>query len=155
MANPIEPQYKELQKKHQLPDFAVLDKEFEISTIEKPDFLLRNVRRKISERFDHATQLLDPLIQPDAGTFVHLTEYRALSESDRRNVLKLFQDIQSLALACIDAEMSVDDAQDVLIINRAAQQWPAIRAALRPHIQKIAAAWTNSVEHKQDVEYFG
>jgi len=155
MANPIEQHYKELQKKHQLPDFALVDKEFEISTIEKPDFLLRNVRRKIAERLDHITQLIDPLIQPDAGTFVHLTEYRALSESDRRGLVKHFQDVQSLALACIDAELSADDAQDALIIARAAKEWPVLREALRPHVKKIAAAWTNTVEHKHDVEYFG
>ena len=155
MSNHIEQPYKELQKKHKLPDFALLDKEFEISTIEKPDFLLRNVRRKISERLDSAIQLLDPLIQPDAGSFVHLTEYRAINEGERKEMLKHFQSILALSLACIDAEMSVNDAKDAEVIARAAAEWPKLRETLKPHIQKIAASWTKSFEHKDDVGYFG
>lgn len=155
MPNNIEQHYKELQKKHQLPHFALLDREFEISTIDKQDFLLRHIRRNISERLNDVSQLLDPLIQPDAGSFIHLTEYRALSEAERKDLLKHFQDIQSLALACIDAELSADDAKDAAVIGRAAREWPRLRQGLRPHVQKIAASWTKSVEHKHDVGYFG
>jgi len=155
MPSDIEQHYNDLKKKHSLPDFAVLDKEFEISTIEKPVFLLRNIRRKIGERIDAVVQLLDPLIQPDAGSYANLTEYRALTEADRKELLKHFQHVMKLSLACIDAEMSTDDAQDAVFIKRAVSEWPAVRAALRPFVQKIGSSWTKSVEHKDDVGYFG
>jgi hypothetical protein len=159
MVNHIEQHYADLKKKHSLPDFALLDKEFEISTIEKPEFLLRNVRRKVGERLDSATQLLDPLIQPDAGSFVHLSEYRALTEGDRREMMKHFQHILQLTLACIDAEMGCDDARDAEFIKRAAAEWPLLREAIRPFVQKIGVAWTKTHEHKEhgnnDAGYFG
>ena len=43
----VKKEYDVLKKKYNLPDFEALDKEFEISTIEKPDFLLRNIKKKI------------------------------------------------------------------------------------------------------------
>jgi C-terminal processing protease CtpA/Prc len=155
MPSDIEQHYADLKKKHSLPDFAVLDREFEVSTIEKPAFLLRAIRRKVGERIDAAVQLIDPLIQPDAGSYANLTEYRALTEADRKELLKHFQHVMELSLACIDAEMSADDAQDAVFIRRAAAEWPAIRESLRPFVQKIGIAWTKSVEHKNNVGYFG
>jgi hypothetical protein len=155
MAHDIEHHYAELKAKHQLPDFALLDREVEISAIEKSQFLLRAIRRKISERLDSLTQLLDPLIQPDAGSYVHLNEYRALTEGDRRELMKHFQHVMELYLACIDAELSASDAQDAKLIARAAAEWPQIREAIRPFVQKVAAMWTRSTEHKDHVGYFG
>jgi hypothetical protein len=155
MAHDVEHNYAELRAKHQLPDFALLDREFEISSIEKPQFLLRSIRRKISERLDSLTQLLDPLIQPDAGSYVHLNEYRALTEGDRRELMKQFQHVMELYLACIDAELSANDAQDAKLIARAAAEWPQIRESIRPFVQKVAAMWTRSTEHKDHVGYFG
>ncbi len=155
MPSDIEHHYAELRKKHDLPDFAVLDKEFEISTIEKPAFLLRAIQRKMSARLDDLTQFLETLIQPDPSSFCNLIEYRALSEADRSEVLKNFQLLMALYRACIDAELAGDDAQDAAIIRRIASEWPGLRAAVRPFVQKIAAAWPKPFEHKGTVGYFG
>ncbi len=154
MPTDIEHHYADL-KKHSLPDFALLDKEFEISTIDKHSFLLRSIRRKIRERLDDVAQMLDSWIQPDAGSFGSLFEYRVLSEADRKEVLQQFQSIMALLLACIDAELSADDAQDAAVITRAAQEWPRIREALRPFVQKLAAAWPKPLGRKDVVGYFG
>jgi hypothetical protein len=155
MPNDIQHHYQGLQKQHKLPEFALVDKEFEISNIDKPGFLLRNIRRKISERLDDVTQFLEPFVQPDANSFTSLFEYRALSEADRREVLKQFQHLMALYRSCIDAELSVDDAQDAAIIARIINEWPAIRAALRPIVQKVAASWPKPLERKDVVGYFG
>ena len=103
MPTDIEHHYNELKKKHALPDFAFVDKEFEISTIEKPAFLLRNIRRKIAEKLDDITQFLEVLIQPDPNSFGNLFEYRTLTEAERRELLRQFQALMALYRACVDA----------------------------------------------------
>ncbi len=155
MARGIQHHYNEYAKKYNLPDFPLVDKEFEVSGIDKPNFLLRSIRRKIRERLDDVAQMLDPLLQPDAGSFASLFEYRSLTEGDRKEVLRHFQTLMALLLSCIDAELSADEAQDATVITRAAKEWPQIREALRPFVQKIAAAWPKSFEHRDVVGYFG
>jgi hypothetical protein len=155
MPNDIEYHYKECQTRFHLPAFAILDKEFEVSTIEKPAFLLRNIRRKISERIDHVIQLLDPLIQPDPNSFMHVQEYRALNDSERHELISNFQELNALFLACIEAELAADEAQDAAVISKATESWPKLREALRPFIQKVASSWLKRVEHKAHVGYFG
>jgi hypothetical protein len=155
MPTDIEHHYNELKKKFSLPDFSLMDGEFEISTIEKPVFLLRMIRRKIGERLESITQLLDPFIQPDANSFCSLFEYRCFAESERKEILRQFQAIMSLHRASIIADLSVDDSQDAAFITRAANEFPAARQALLPFMKKLAENWPKQFERKDTVGYFG
>lgn len=147
--------YEDLRKNFSLPDFGLLDKEFEISTIEKPDFLLRSIRRKIAEKLEHVAQVVDALIQPDTGSYASLTEYNALSEAERRDLLKHFQGVMALYRACVEAELCADDARDAGLIVRVAKEWPVLRKALHPFVKKIADSWTRSFSRNDVVGYFG
>ena len=44
--------YQSLAKKHNLPDYDKINNEFEIATIEHTAFLLREIRKKISEKVE-------------------------------------------------------------------------------------------------------
>lgn len=155
MPTDIEHHYNELKKKFSLPDFAVLDREFEISAIEKPVLLLGAIRRKIGERLESITHFLDPLLQPDANSFCSIFEYRCLTELERKEMLRQFQLLMALLRASIAADLSADDAQDAALICRAVAEFPAIRQALRPFVQKLAESWPNQVEKKTTAGYFG
>ena len=48
----IETEYKQLKSKHDLPEYNFLEDKFEISSIDNGPFLLRNIRRKISEKIE-------------------------------------------------------------------------------------------------------
>ncbi len=147
--------YAELKKKHQLPDFAILDKEFEISTIDKPMFLLRNIRRRIGERLEDITRLLDPLLQPDANCFSSLFEYRCFTDSERKELMKHFQTIMALYRASIAAEFARDEAEDAAFISKAAIDFPIARQALKPLMQKLVDSWPKQFERRDVVGYFG
>jgi hypothetical protein len=155
MPTDIEHHYTELKKKHSLPDFALMDKEFEISTIDKPAFLIRAIRRKIGERLESITQLLDPFLQPDAGSFCSLYEYRCFTESERKEILKHYQILMALHKASIVADLSIDDAQDALFIVRAAADFPQARQALKAILQKLVDSWPKQIQQKDVVGYFG
>jgi len=155
MPSDIDHHYAELKKKFSLPDFALLDREFEISTIEKPILLIGAIRKKIGERIENITHFLDPLLQPDANSFCSIFEYRCLSESERQEVLKQFQLLMALLRASIAADLSADNAQDAALISRAAAEFPAIRQALKPFVQKLAESWPKPMAKKDAVGYFG
>lgn len=155
MPTDIEQHYCELKKKFPLPDFSLLDREFEVSTIEKPVFLLRAIRRKIGERLESITQFLDPLLQPDPNSFCSLFEYRCFTESERKDLLKQFQKLMALYRASLFAELAADDAQDAAFITRAANEFPAARQALRSLAQKLVDCWPKKIEQRDVVGYFG
>ncbi len=155
MPTDIEQHYNELGKKFSLPEFSIVDREFEISTIEKPAFLLRSIRRKIGERLEAITQFLDPLLQPDPNSFCSLFEYRCFTESERKEVLRQFQALMALYRASITADLGADDAEDAAFITRATNEFPAARQVLKPLVQKLADCWPKKIEQKDVVGYFG
>ena len=57
--------YDGLKKKYKdLPDFKILDFEFEISTLEKTDFLLRQIRKQMDQRLLALQNVLSVVLQP-------------------------------------------------------------------------------------------
>ncbi|MEM4239604.1 MAG: hypothetical protein QXM31_00430 [Candidatus Woesearchaeota archaeon] len=155
MPTDIEHHYNELKKKLSLPDFSIVDREFEISSIEKPVFLLRNIRRKIGERLEAISQFLDPLLQPDPNSFCSLFEYRCFTESERRELLKQFQALMALYRASIASDLSADDADDAAFIMRAVAEFPKARESLKPFVKKLADSWPKQMHQKDVVGYFG
>jgi hypothetical protein len=151
----IEQRFADIKKRFNLADLSVLDTEFELVSIEKSTNILRDIRKKIFEKLDIMAQVVEPWMQPDAGSFVSLYEYRALGDEDRKAVLKQFQDLMSLHRDCLFAELECTEQADAAIIIRATKEWPGIRSALAPIAKKVSAAWPKHLEHKDVVGYFG
>jgi hypothetical protein len=147
--------YEPLRKRYDLPSFELLDREFEISAIEKPDFLLRNIRRKVYDRLDAIVEFIDLLFQPDTGSLIDLHEYRCLSDADRREIWEILQKLMILYDQVLDADLACDDAADAAVIKAAARELPDLRKALRPFVQKLGQGWTRPPAAEEIQRYFG
>ena len=60
--------YAKLKKEFKLPEYSLLDNEFEISTIETPGFLLRQIRRKIEERISSINHRIENVLHADSNS---------------------------------------------------------------------------------------
>ena len=74
MAKETEKQYNELRKKLKLPDFREIDFEFEISDLEETNFLLRATVRKMAEKLDFCSTMLEELLQPEPSNLYAMHE---------------------------------------------------------------------------------
>lgn len=155
MAETIQKEYEKLKSKFDLPDFKVLDNEFEISAIEKPVFLLRNIRRKIFERLGTVAEFLDPLFQPNMASAVNMQEYKCISDSERIKLFGILQKIMILYNEIRDAGLACDEKEDARAIKITIKDWPEIRKELRPFIQRLISCWKKSSEPKEITGYFG
>ncbi|MEM4263922.1 MAG: hypothetical protein QW666_03460, partial [Candidatus Woesearchaeota archaeon] len=113
----VKKEYELLKKKYNLPDFELLDNEFEISTIEKPDFLLRSIKKKICEKMDFAAELLAKLIQPETTCIADLYEYRCFNDAEKKEIFALYSKILYLQRRLFEADFLLDDHADAAIIK--------------------------------------
>ena len=152
----VKKDYEVLKKKYNLPDFEVLDKEFEISTIEKPDFLLRNIKKKISEKLELAAELLTKLIQPETTSIADLYEYRCFSEKEKKKIFELYSKVLYLHRKLLETDLILDDTEDANIIMHAAKEWPELRKQLIPFVKSLEACWEKTPESEHVArEYLG
>ena len=152
----VKKEYDVLKKKYNLPDFEALDKEFEISTIEKPDFLLRNIKKKICEKLELAADLLAKLIQPETSCIADLYEYRCFNDKDKKKIFELYSKILYLHRKLLETDFLLDDNEDANIIMHTAKEWPELRKQMLPFVKSLEACWEKTPESEHaHREYLG
>ena len=106
----LKEKYQELGKKHKLPSFEEIDKEFEISTIDKDEFLLREIRRKIDEKIELYAKFLEEILQPET-TLSNMYESKEFNEHERNEVFKLYKKLMFFYRLSMETSVGEDDSK--------------------------------------------
>lgn len=149
----VKDEYEKL--KLDLPEFSVLDFEFELSTLEDEPFLLREVVKRCEERISSVLNLLSNILQPDAGSFTQLYECAYFSQQDKERVAELFRRGMILQRGLLVAEVSLDDKECAHILKDVARDWPGIREGAAGFLSKLRECWEQPSETKEILGYFG
>jgi len=146
--------YEELIKKHKLPSFKELDNEFEISTIDKHEFPLREIRRKITEKIDLYVALFESVLQVEP-TIKTLNEVGAFSENEKENLYKIFRKLMVIDRSSIETSIDEDDEKTSKFIKTVFDQWKDMKKELLPVIKKLKESWIEEKDIKEILRYVG
>jgi len=145
---------EELLKKYKLPSFKELDEEFEISSIEKKEFLLREIRRKIAEKFELYAKLFESVLQLEP-TLTTLNEINAFNEKEKENLYKIFRDLMVIDRLSIETSIDETDKKTADFIQDAWNEWKNLKKELLPIIQKLKKSWMEEKDIKEILRYVG
>ncbi len=149
-------EYEKLKKKYsKLPDYDKLDFEFEISSIEKPQFLLRKIKEKIEEKLEILINILSDILQPDTGSFATLYECNHFNEKEKQQILELYKKLMSLYRASLESHFILEDSTDVELIKQITDEWPGSRKQAVPILNKLKQCWHTSHQAKEILNYLG
>jgi hypothetical protein len=148
----IQSTYKSYKLK--LPDFNALNNEFEISVIESTDFLLRQVRRKISEKVEVYSDVLVKLIQPESS-MCEMFECKVLAEKDKEDIYSLLMRLMFIQRYGLEVEVIANDAQNAEFINYVFDNWQDIKQKFLIIASKLKDSWKKEHLIKEKLEYFG
>lgn len=137
----IKEEYEKLREKYNLPHFKEIDNEFEISTIDKEGFLLREIRRKIIEKIELYIKILESLLQPDTISLSDIYEYRFFNDEEKRNIFKLFRNLMVFHRFSIETSIDEDDKKTVEFINDFWKEWDKIKKEFSGFIKKLKEEW--------------
>ena len=143
-----------LLKKYKLSSFRELDNEFEISGIEKKEFLLREVRRKIAERIESYAKLFESVFQIEPS-LTTLNELTALSDGEKENLYKIFRKIMVLDRFSIETSIDENDRKTAEFIKKALNEWKELKKELLPIIKKLKESWMKEKKIKEILRYVG
>jgi len=143
-----------MRKKYDLPDFSLLDSEFEISSIEDDKFPLREIRKKITEKIDLFNKLLEEAIQPETN-LVCMHECKAFSEEEKAEIYETFKKMMAFQRSSVLAYLANDEKSYAEFIKSFMKEWPSIKKDLSKFLQKLRDSWSEEKELKEDLEYMG
>lgn len=152
----IEKQYIELKKKLKLPDFKEIDFEFEISDLEETNFLLREIIRKMAERLDFCSTMLEEILQPDTSNLYALHETRNFDEDEKKKMYELYTKLMNFNRQSIEVSMEHNEKEEAEFISSLFNDWKTLKKELLVFVKKMRASWkTEEADIKEDLGYMG
>jgi len=147
--------YDLLKKKYSLPDFSLLDSEFEISAIESDAFVLKNVCKKIGEKIERVISVIEKLIQPAAECYADFYEYKFFRNAERDALFVLFKELMHTHREILELELIEDEKAYAEFIKRVFVDWKEMKKSLLPVFSKLKSVWKETAEEKEKLEYLG
>ncbi|MBI4140488.1 hypothetical protein HY485_01480, partial [Candidatus Woesearchaeota archaeon] len=136
--------YDTVRKKYSLPDFGVLDAEFEISVIEQESFVLKSICSRVRERLEFVIDVVERVLQPDPNSYVHMYECRSLNSSEKDELFLLFKQIMRSYRELMKIELFNEEKMFAEFIRGFVGEWQNMRKSLIPFFEKLSLAWTET-----------
>jgi len=151
----IKREYQKYAEKYKLPNYNDIDLDFEISTIDKKKFLLREIRRKILDKIDGIKDILEGVIQPDTNSFQSMYESRMFSEEERNEIYKIYKSLMILSRKATLVNLRADQKEEADFIKGMFDEWQKLKQKLIKYLSKIKENWEKETSVKEDLGYLG
>ena len=155
MAKETEKQYSELRKKLKLPEFREIDFEFEISDLEETNFLLRAIVRRIAEKLDFCSTLLEEVLQPEPSNLYAMHETGFFDEDEKTQMNALYSRLMVLNRNSIETILGSNENEQASFISSSLSEWKALKNELLKYVRKMKDTWTSEIESDERVGYMG
>ena len=154
--NETEKQYNELRKKLKLPEFKEINFEFELSDLEETNFLLKSITRRIAEKLDFYTTMIEEILQPDTSNLYAMHETRYFDDDEKKHMYELYTKLMNFNRQSIEVSLGHNEKEEVEFINNLFNEWKILKQELLKLVRKIRASWkTEEADIKEDLGYLG
>ena len=153
--NEIEKQYSELRKKYRLPEFKDIDYEFELSDLEETKFLVKAIVRRISEKIDFFTAILDGLLQPDTSNISSIHESRFFDDYEKKEMYEIYRKLMVMSRKTAELSLASNEREEAEFANEFFSEWKPISEELRKYLKKMKESWKTETDIKEDIGYLG
>lgn len=150
----IKKHYEELRRKYSLPDFNLINNEFEISSIENKDFLLREIRRRIAEKLEIYAKILESLLQPDTASLSSMHECKFIEDKEKEDIHNIYKKLMIIDRNSVIVSLG-GEKENADFIKKLFDEWFKLKEDIKPIIEKIKLTWKKETDIKEDLGYLG
>lgn len=148
--------YEKLREKHSLPSFDELNQEFSIEKIaqQETDYLLREIRRYMADKYLNYLRFLESLLQPSGAPMVVLLISKTFGNDEKNKISDIYKIIAEMEIDLIGLDFGYDEKKEVDFIKDSYKKWKQISKDFSDVLEKIKKNWNN----KSDLvskSYFG
>lgn len=147
-------EFEKIKKKFSLPDYDMLDHEFEVSTLEDEQFFLRGIREKIDEKIERLVNMFDDLLHPKS-TFTSNVESNALTDQDKEDIVNIMKRLMYFHRRATELSLDDSDKLNADFITELFKEWDDLKTRSLKIINKMKTVWTEDELKKEVVGYLG
>ncbi|RME78368.1 hypothetical protein D6774_01405 [Candidatus Woesearchaeota archaeon] len=145
--------YVELQSQYGLPSYEDLDHYFEITSIEEGVFL-RQVRKKIAEKFEGIATHLQDILNPDASPS-SMGESSFFDDNQKERIYSLFKSL--MVFIRKSSLLSIEDSDELnaQYINEAFSFFIEHKEEFKQIFEHIQTSWKQDLNKSERIHYLG
>lgn len=148
--------YKSIARQHVLPDFDAINFDFEVEMLEETNYFIRQIRMRMLEKVGFFSKIIEELLNPDSGSLVQLHEYRYLTDEDKTLLYSWLKKFMGFDRKSSLYVLAPDDKKEAALVKEIFTDWQVAKRELMPLLKKVADAWVNGVESKDEqARYLG
>ena len=152
----LKKEYNELQKKYRLPIFDELNNDFQIEKISESetDFLLKEIRKLIAERFFNYLRFVESLLNPINVPMFVFSIVKTFSEKEKEKLTDVYKKLAKNEVELIELDIESTEEKEANFIKESYKLWQGIQKDILDVVKVIKKNWdAKSEANKKD--YFG
>ncbi|MFH1174603.1 MAG: hypothetical protein V1725_05690 [archaeon] len=145
--------FADFKKTYRLPDWNVLNEQFEIGKLEENSDVLRQILKKTMEKIEFWTRFCEELVQPE--NLHSLQEADTLDEFEKKQALTLYRELMYYHRLCLEKELQGHPEGQATTIKQCSAEWPKLKEQILKLLKHVKEGWNTEKKHKEAETYFG
>ena len=135
----LESAYNKLKQEHNLPEFEKLAEDFDIEKIfdKEPLFLVREIRRTISEKLSAYMHLFETLINPSAPSMFIFSVLRGVKEEDKELIRELYKKLSKSQIEVMKLDTIYSEQGEIKFIKDIFTEWQDLKKTIYGIIENL------------------
>lgn len=147
-------QYDGLAKQYELPNFKILNTDFELEKINQESVtILRVVRKTMMDKIVNTISFLEMLLNPVNAPRIYIPYLKVMTVEDRNVLDKLYSTFGKLSLQTLPLEIDYSEKDEAVMIKNIYKTWEENKKSLKLILLKVATPTTGFI--KREKSYFG
>jgi hypothetical protein len=152
----LKEKYEKFKKEHSLPEFDLLNRLFDIEEIDvETDFLLRKIRRIISDRIAGYLRFIEIILNPSNAPMFFFKLIKKLEHKDKETLAELHEKLGNFELEIVSLDLNYEETREAGFIKRTTEIFEKnVSVSLLEIVDKLG----NGDSHKKinnNRNYFG
>jgi hypothetical protein len=148
--------YNKFQLKYDLPSFEKLNEDFQIekATEYETDFVLREIRKYITDKFFNYLRFIESILTPNNAPMFVFAITKTLGIKEREKLIELYKKIAKVDVDLIELDIEYSEEKEAKSIKEYYFMWQNIKKDFLELVAVIKKNWDNKIEDSGK-GYFG
>ncbi len=149
--------YEELRKKHSLPDFEDLNRDFDIGRIRRDSGnLIRDIRRVMMEKIVYYVRLVEVMVNPSQASPIMIMLLKDVNSEDKKVIDSIMNSFVELEIASHKLDVLSSAEEESKLVNHINSTWNKKRNEVMHLVEILERNLQNKPESitKKSRDYF-
>jgi len=152
----IKEEFVELKEKHRLPEYIILEEDFEIDRLEEKegDLQVKDIRKLIAEKTSAYLRFFETLINPASSPSFVFSFLKNQTASEIKEIKDCYKELSRMQIQTIKLDTIFNEQEEVKFINETAENWQHLKKRIFKLVENLEQKFEkNSIE--KETSYFG